>query len=265
MLNLDAVRAASDFLFEKWTALERIDQLPEPLRPASRHEGYAIQAEIEHKSAFPLFGWKIAATSEAGQKHIGVTGPMAGRILHEKVLPAHAAVSLHGNLMRVAEVEFAFKMDKDLMPRPATYTQDEVLQAVASLHPALEMPDSRFDDFVQVGAYQLIADNACAHLFMLGEATDAEWRQIDLSTFSVAVNHIRNGQAKALTGQGSNVLGDPRKALLWIANELTQSGVALRAGQVITTGTCLTPVQVEAGDRIEADFAQFGFISASFI
>ena len=265
MLPNDAIRAASDILFENWTARTRIDQLPESLRPSSRHQGYAIQAEIERKSAFPLFGWKIAATSEAGQKHIGVTGPMAGRILHEKVLPAHAAVTLHGNLMRVAEVEFAFKIGKDLLPRSSLYTQEEVLQAVSSLHPALEMPDSRYHDFVAVGEYQLIADNACAHLFMLGEATGADWRQIDLSTFSVAVNHIRNGQAKALTGQGSNVLGDPRKALLWIANELTQSGVALRAGQVITTGTCLTPVQVEAGDRIEADFAQFGFISASFI
>ena len=41
---------------------------------------------------------------------------------------------------------------------------DEVLAAVATLHPAIEVPDSRFDDFTIVGAPQLIADNACAHL-----------------------------------------------------------------------------------------------------
>ena len=48
-------------------------------RPQSRKEGYAIQAELEKSGK--LFGWKIAATSEAGQKHINVAGPMAGRIL----------------------------------------------------------------------------------------------------------------------------------------------------------------------------------------
>ncbi len=45
---------------------------------ATAAEAYAIQAEIENHSAGNLFGWKIAATSEAGQKHINVDGPMAG-------------------------------------------------------------------------------------------------------------------------------------------------------------------------------------------
>ena len=34
------------------------------------------------------------------------------------------------------------------------------LAAVATLHPAIEVPDSRYDDFTRVGAPQLIADNA---------------------------------------------------------------------------------------------------------
>jgi 2-keto-4-pentenoate hydratase len=56
------------------------------LRPRDRAEGYAIQAALENYSAASLFGWKIAATSEAGQKHINVEGPMAGRILSETVI-----------------------------------------------------------------------------------------------------------------------------------------------------------------------------------
>ena len=72
--------------------------------------------------------------------------------------------------MRVAEAEFAFRMGVDLPPRPQPYSVDEVLAAVATLHPAIEVPDSRFDDFTIVGAPQLIADNACAHLFVLGPA-----------------------------------------------------------------------------------------------
>ncbi len=69
--------------------------------------------------------------------------------------------------MRVAEVEFAFTMGTDLPPRDVPYRLDEVMAAVASLHPAIEIPDSRYRSFTEVGAPQLIADNACAHQFVL--------------------------------------------------------------------------------------------------
>ena len=55
-----------------------------------------------------------------------------------------------------------------LPPRAAPYTIEEVLAAVETLHPAIEVPDSRYEDFAKVGAAQLIADNACAHYFVLG-------------------------------------------------------------------------------------------------
>ena len=80
------------------------------MRPRDRAEGYAIQAAIEKYSSERLFGWKIAATSEAGQKHINVDGPMAGRILAETVIPDGGTASMAGNEMRVAEPEFAFRM-----------------------------------------------------------------------------------------------------------------------------------------------------------
>ena len=135
---------------------------------ADRTEGYAIQAAIERYSSTHLFGWKIAATSEAGQKHINVEGPMAGRILAETVLPDGGTASMAGNEMRVAEPEFAFRMRTDLPARSTPYTVSQVLDAVDTLHPAIEIPDSRFANFVGAGAAQLIADNACAHLFVLG-------------------------------------------------------------------------------------------------
>ena len=132
-----------------------------------------------HSSA-KLFGWKIAATSEAGQKHINVAGPMAGRILAETVIADGGTASMAGNEMRVAEPEFAFRMARDLPPRSPPYTRAEVLDAVDTLHPAIEIPDSRFADFVSAGEAQLIADNACAHLFVLGAPTTPNWRALDL-------------------------------------------------------------------------------------
>src|SRR6202035_1534148 len=188
MLDKSQIEAASRTLHDHWRAGTKLAALEPSHRPADRREAYAIQAALENLSAGNLFGWKIAATSEAGQKHINVDGPMAGRILVETVIPDGGTASMAGNEMRVAEPEFAFRMKADLPPRASPYSVQEVLEAVGSLHPAIEISDSRFADFVSAGAAQIIADNACAHLFVLGAATDAEWRALDLIEARPVIN-----------------------------------------------------------------------------
>ena len=260
MLERNQVAAASQALHDHWRAGTKLSALDDWYRPTNRAEGYAIQAAIERYSTTHLFGWKIAATSEAGQKHINVDGPMAGRILPETVIADGGTAPMAGNEMRVAEPEFAFRMAADLPPRPSAYTVEEVLAAVGTLHPAIEIPDSRFADFVSAGAAQIIADNACAHLFVLGAPTAANWRMLDL----VEEKPVITLRGKQFIGHGKNVLGDPRIALTWLANELRQLGVTLRSGEVVTTGTCHPPLPIQSGDLFQADFGVIGKVSVSF-
>jgi 2-keto-4-pentenoate hydratase len=185
---------------------------------------------------------------------------MAGLILPETVIPNGGMASMAGNEMRVAEPEFAFRMRIDLPPRSLAYTMREVLDAVDTLHPAIEIPDSRFSDFVSAGAAQIIADNACAHLFVLGSATKSNWRDLDLVEQKPVIA-LRGGE---FIGHGKNVLGDPRIALTWLANELRQLGLTLRAGEVATTGTCHPPLPIQSGDLLEADFGLIGKVAVAF-
>ena len=117
MIENVAERAA-DLLWQHWHDGTRLNHLPVELRPSTRGDGYAIQARLERRSAAPLYGWKIAATSKAGQAHIAVDGPLAGRLLRERVFDNGGAVPFGANHMRVAEAEFAFRMKRDLPPRP---------------------------------------------------------------------------------------------------------------------------------------------------
>jgi len=260
MLDKNAIAAASKTLHDHWRAGTKFSGLDDRLRPRDRIEGYAIQAEIEKYSSESLFGWKIAATSEAGQKHINVDGPMAGRILAETVIADGGTASMAGNEMRVTEPEFAFRMRIDLPARTTPYTVQQVLDAVDTLHPAIEIPDSRFADFVSAGAAQIIADNACAHLFVLGPATSADWRTLDL----VEERPVVSLRGQQFIGHGKNVLGNPRVALTWLANELRQLGVTLKAGRIVTTGTCHPPLPIQSGDFCAVDFGALGKVSVGF-
>ena len=261
MLTQRQRQAASDLLWELWQQGRRVAELPADLRPATREDGYAVQALLERRSAYPVFGWKIAATSHAGQQHIGVDGPLAGRLLRERVATGGSALKLEANHMRVAEPEFAFRIGRSLIPRASSYSMDEVMAAVDALHPAIEVPDSRYDDFARVGAAQLIADNACAHQFVLGPAAMAPWRTRNLAEHVVTGNVAKRLRRE---GKGANVLGDPRAALTWLANELSRLGITLAAGQVVTTGTCVPPLPVEPGDHTTADFGELGGVELSF-
>lgn len=256
---------AADLIWNLWQGGEVAPDLPAGLKPASRAEGYAIQAGLDARSPRPRVGWKIAATSTAGQSHIGVDGPLAGRILAEFMRTESSPIPLATNRMRVAEAEFAFRLGTALPPRDKAYAVDEVMGAVDALFPAIEVPDSRFADFAKVGGPALIADDACARELVLGRQVQADWRGIDLSRHTVK-GHWRNasGKTEVRDGIGANVLGDPRVAMTWIANELSQHGIGLRAGEIVTTGTCLIPIAIVEGDHVRADFGVLGEVSASF-
>lgn len=254
--------AAADLLLRNWTATTRIPALPEDMRPMTRAQGYEAAAAVALRSGSEVAGWKIAATSEAGQKHINVDGPIIGRILKSRLLSPGAGVVLGANSMRVAEAEFAFGFVRDLAPRAEPYSQDEALDAVGSLHLSIEVPDSRYQDFTKVGAAQLIADTACASWLVLGPAVDRPWRHIDLSAH--AVTGLTNGVAVA-QGTGKAVLGDPRKALTWFVNEASAYCGGVKAGQFVTTGTCFVPMAVAPGDAVTVDYGALGTISCGIV
>lgn len=250
---------ACDILLGHFRAGTTLDTLPDDMRPQTRADGYAIQSHLETDTRRRA-GWKIAATSIAGQKHINVDGPLAGRLMADMVHPDGATVPFANNRMRVAEAEFVFDFGTDLPPRSAPYTQQDVMAAVGDLYLGIEIPDSRFADFVSVGGAQLIADNACANHFVLGPKAPKIWRDIDLAQHTATAEVIGKHVAH---GIGSNVLDDPRIALTWIANEVTALGITLYAGEFVTTGTCIVPIEIDAGDHIVANFGQLGSVRCS--
>ncbi len=167
-------------------------------------------------------------------------------------------VTLGDNIMKVAEAEFAFSFGRDLPPRPAPYSYDEAMDAVAGLHLSIEVPDSRYQDFTKVGAAQLIADTACASWLVLGPALESPWRHIDFSAH--VVKGLRNGE-KVAEGTGKAVLGDPRKALTWFVNEAATYCGGVKAGQFVTTGTCIVPMAIKPGDQVTIDYGELGTMS----
>jgi 2-keto-4-pentenoate hydratase len=258
-MNQASIGKAADILWRKRLAQARLSELPADCKPTNLDEGYAVQAAMVELAGQALFGWKIAATSAAGQKHIGVTEPLAGRLFKDFVLPDGASLPAAPLQMLVVEAEFAFRMRHDLPQRASLYDVDEVRAAIADLYLAIEIPDARFEPFDTIGPAQIAADDAFAAWFVLGPKV-TDWATCDLPNQPVRV--FKNGVVAA-EGTGANALGDPSVALTWLANERAKRGPALKAGDVITTGTCITPLTIAAGDAIVAEFPSLGQVSVN--
>ena len=250
--------AAATTIHSCWEGGSKLHVLPDKQQPESLAAGYAVQAAMARGR--PVAGWKIAATSAAGQQHIGVSAPLAGRIFADRLVRDDATVSMRNNGMAAAECEFVFMLGKSLQPRAVPYTREEVMDAVASLHPGLELPDSRFTDFSAAGAPSLVADNACAHWMVLGEPTSASWRDADLAAHAT---QLLIDDKTATSGHGRDALGDPRDALCWLVNAQMDAGIVLEAGQFVTTGVTGAPTPVAAGQRITSDLGTFGQVTVS--
>jgi 2-keto-4-pentenoate hydratase len=242
----------------------RIDALGSDVAPLTRAEAYATQARCAALSAEPADGWKIAATSEAGQRHINVHGPLAGRIMRDRIYRDGDTVPLADNAMRLAEVEFVFVVGASLHARNAAYTDAEVEAAIAALHLGVELPSTRYADPTAVGELQLIADNACSGDFVMGPAAPDHWPDADLAATRVSIDIDSPAEARHADGIGSAVLGNPLRALTWLVNELSRHGLDLEAGQFVTTGTCCTPIPIEPGDHLVARFDALGTVECSF-
>tara|TARA_Y100001968_G_C19224726_1_gene651495 strand:+ start:75 stop:839 length:765 start_codon:yes stop_codon:yes gene_type:complete len=248
---------AAKLIWNSWENGKKIEILPDKIMPYSRNEAYKIQKQIEIYSKNTILGWKIAATSKDGQNHIGVSGPLAGRIFKEKVTNPNSVIALGHNKMRVAEPEFAFKIGSLIKPNKTLFILEEVMELVDSLYLAIEFPDSRFNNFSCVGELNLIADNACADQFVISSPIEKDWKKIDFSNFKLSISNSKF----SYQGIGSNVLGDPRVALTWLVNELSQNNIVLEKGMIVSTGTCSKPIPVVTGDIVTANFGKLGEIS----
>ena len=65
-------------------------------------------------------------------------------------------------------------------------------------------------------------------------------------------------------GMGARALGDPMTVLLWLANQQSLTGRGLRAGEIISTGTCTGLDRVHPGDQVTASFGTLGDVTIAF-
>ncbi len=258
----DSVARAADLLLAARRSGRPIDGLPEGLSPDGLDDAYAIQDQLARLMGRPVIGWKIGCTSPEAQALLGIGHPIAGRVFDGGLIDSPAALPAAEHMIRGVESEFAFRLAADLPPAAAPFGRDRVSAAVERLYPAIEIIDSAFAQAVwmRIGSASVIADNSGHRALVLGHPTD-DWRDRDLAGHSVELRV--DGELRD-AGSGARVLGHPLEALAWLATDRARRGDGLKAGQIVTTGTCTGFHTLAPGDQAVADFGDLGQVAVRF-
>jgi 2-keto-4-pentenoate hydratase len=217
-------------------------------------DAYRVQSELARLAGGDVRAWKVTALASAQQRGYGTDKPVAGALFPPFFHAAPATVALAAFVVPMLECEIAFRLGRDLPARATPYGRAEIEAAVEAILPAMEIADCRW----QAGAPDLLklADDMGNGAFVAGSAVQ-EWRAIDLAGIEIALAH--DGRVIE-RGNAAKILGDPLAAVLALANAQPLPAGGIRRGQIVTTGTCTTPVPLRAG-RYDADFGPLGTIA----
>jgi 2-oxo-hept-3-ene-1,7-dioate hydratase len=251
-------RAAADLLRAE---RERrvIPQLSRTFPGIEIEDAYAIQrhwAEARVAEGAKVVGHKIGLTSRAMQIASKMTEPDYGHLLDDMVYDDGARIPADRFLKPRLEVELAFVLGSPLKG-PGVRVHD-VLRATEFVTPALEVIDYRTE--VPRAITDTIADNAAAGAMVVGGRTV---RPMDVDIRWVGATLSRNGVIEA-SGVSAAIMGHPAAGVAWLVNKLALLDVRLEPGEIVLAGSFTSPVSVEAGDVIHADYGPLGAIGVSF-
>ena len=259
-MESNSVEKAVELLVGARSNHHRLDALPVECRPATIEDSYQIQDSLIKRLGLQVGGWKVGATSAKAQQMLGTDEPFSGRMFKSGILGTKEGVSMATLFTPGVEVEVAFCLGRDLPPGP-TYSRDQVADAVSTLHPAIEVVDTRYTGGLKAGIFQIVADNGAHAAFIVGEGI-VDWHDIDRK--AAAAKLVIGGDTIS-TGVGANALGDPLDSLVWLANDRSRQGDGLFSGDLVTTGSCCEELGwAKAGDHVVAEFDTLGSVEVDF-
>lgn len=208
-------------------------KVPDHLTPPDLPSALTAQMQVAH-SLGPVAGWKVGASSPEAEPS---AAPLHASTIFEDGAIIPADLCRH----RGVEGEIAWKFAGTVDGPAETITPEQVLAAIGTVHPVIELVDTRFAEPASQAPLLHLADQQSHGALIVGAAVP-EWKTKNpfSGTVSVRLDH-RQAVYQAVRNAG----GEPLRLLLWLAKHAAMQGMPLTPGTIVTTGsltgTCFVP------------------------
>lgn len=260
-LSTEQISALADHVLSAQQTATPIPMLTIAHPELSVGDGYAIQRGLFERylaGGHRHIGWKAGLTSKAKMRQMGVDQPIVGFLTDRMAAAEGSAVSVSAHVHPRVECEVAFVLGADLPAEGCTAA--DVVAATAFVVPAIEVIDSRYENF-RFDLASVIADNTSSARYVLGSRGSRLSDVGDRTTLGVAL--VRNGEVMA-TGASAAVWGDPAASVALVANIVGSIGGRLEAGMTVLSGGITAAFAVQPGDCVSARFQHLGVVDIRF-
>jgi 2-oxo-3-hexenedioate decarboxylase/2-keto-4-pentenoate hydratase len=220
----------------------------------SLDEAYLVQEKL-HKLLIDagygrIAGHKIGCTTDVMQQYLKIDTPCAGKLFETTVCNLDGEYERQRLCLPGVECEIAVRLSSDLLladvdVNDAQANREFAAAAVDAAMASIELVDSRWLDFSLLPAATLIADDFFGAGCVLSEEVNVDPLTLDELTGSMFVNGAQVGE-----GRGSDILGHPLDALVWLARLRQRQGQPLRQSEFVTLGSMVKTQWIETGDRV---------------
>lgn len=249
----------SNILYSAFVNHESIDFIKE-CSYMDELEAYKTQDLLINKlkkiNGSSIIGYKISMTSSDTQSIAKTKEPAYGTILSNNVIQSGESISLTSLFEPLIEPEIMFILMDDISSNPS---EEEILSKV-KIAPGIEIPDSRYKKwFPNFKLSDLLVDNTATGFIVLGEAINP-LNYKDLGNINMSL--LFNNNIKCI-GNSSEVLGNPINAVKWLAQKLAIHNKKLLKGQIISSGTFISPMFIQKG-TYKAVYNGIGSVKVTF-
>jgi len=261
-MKTDAVQKAARALCNARTTASALDELPAANCPPDVETAYEVQQALHdqlHQQRWGnVVGHKIGCTTDVMQQYLGISTPCAGKLFDTTVFELHGEIE-HDRLCHPGvECEIAVRLGQDLVFDESdvfdlAHCRQHASSAVNAVMASIELVDARWQDYTQISAPCLIADDFFGAGCVLGSPVKTDPLHIDALRGEMWVNDQSVG-----VGSGSDILGHPLDALVWLAQLRASQAQPLRAGEFVTLGSLVQTQWIEKGDEVRVTIDTLG-------
>jgi 2-keto-4-pentenoate hydratase len=209
---------------------------------AGESQAYEVQRLVMAELG-AIGGWKVGADGPAAPPNCA---PMPA----SHVVRAPHRFDAAAFTQREVESEICFTFGAGLPPREAAYGADEVLAAIATCQPGIEVLQSRLAAPEAAGRAAVLADLIQHGGFAWGEPI-ADWQGVDFGAMRIRQT-IEGAPTKERVG---NPAGDMLRLMVWLANVGAVWAGGIKAGQIVTCGSWTGKTVLPVGTPAVATFS----------
>ena len=211
----------------------------------SLEDAYQIQSrgiDLRRRRGESVIGYKMGLTSSAKMKQMGVTAPIAGvltqkmrielprsflksRAIHPKIEPEIAVILAH--------------------PIHSSLSFEEAVLVCASIGPAAEIIDSRFENF-KFTLPDVVADNCSSSSFVLGKMMPFPLNDPRVSVDDLKMTLSENNEVLE-SGNSGSILGHPIRSIVALSQIAAAQGWEIPGGSIVLCGSATAAIPLEKG------------------